>query len=57
METRQTAIKWWDNLYSDPYFNPYNKKDLCTKYYGKRRYHSLTGREIENIYTKETEND
>lgn len=55
MKTREQAIKWWNELYSNSFFNPYNKSELCKKYHGQfRRYSSLTGREIENIWKQET---
>lgn len=49
---REKAIKWWNNL------SETSKTDYCLEYrfikYGERslNYHSLTGREIEEIYLK-----
>jgi len=52
--TRTQAIQWWNGLFE--YINPsgINKSALTEKYYGKeRRYQSLTGSEIEEIWRKE----
>jgi hypothetical protein len=54
MTTREQAIHWWNGLFE--YINPsgINKSALTEKYYGKeRRYQSLTGSEVEEIFHKE----
>ena len=54
MTTREQAVQWWNGLFE--YINPsgINKSALTEKYFGKeRRYQSLTGSEIEEIFRKE----
>ena len=48
--TREKALKWWNNLISDGLRAGYAQKHLNSG----TRYSSLTGREIEEIYLKET---
>jgi hypothetical protein len=49
--TRELALEWWYNL------SPYDEQhSLREKYYGEeRKTNRLTGREIENIWLKETQ--
>lgn len=47
MENRTQIMEWWNNLNGLVRFN------LTKKYHTDRASHSLTGREIELIYTKE----
>jgi hypothetical protein len=53
METRENAITWWNE------FSSLGKTQLCdtnTEIVGSiRRWETLTGREIEQIYLKENE--
>lgn len=58
MTTREQALKWWSGLFE--YVNPsgINKSALAEKYFGKeRRYQSLTGSEIEEIWRKEAKTE
>ncbi len=52
--TRKQAMTWWNNL-SDISIQMPSKSHLCKKYHGNMRIHrSLTDREIEEIWLKET---
>ena len=57
MATREQAINWWDGLFE--YINPsgINKSALTEKYFKDRIYHSLKGREIEEIWCKEVKTE
>lgn len=56
IEQRKKSMEWWNNLPDVTITTEINKSALCKKYYGDTRIHkSLTGREIQNIWTKENE--
>jgi hypothetical protein len=59
--TREKALKWWNNLPYDSSNTEKSRVHYTSKYYGiNKSYSFLTGREIEEIYFKETlslEND
>lgn len=44
---RELAMKWWRKLI------PIEQWYLTTKYYQVRKWHTLTGREIQHIYSSE----
>lgn len=48
--TRELALKWWSSLKY-----PTNKEYFVDKYFKNRHFTSLTGREIEEIWRKETQ--
>jgi hypothetical protein len=53
--TREKALIWWSNLPFNSNNTGKGKINYTFKYYGlDRKYDSLTGREIEEIYLKET---
>lgn len=56
---REKAIEWWNGF---PDFATENvlkggKHGLCTYYFQSRSYQNLTGREIEQIWRKETQQE
>ena len=53
--TREKALKWWNNLPYDSSNTEKSRVHYTSKYYGiDKSYSFLTGREIEEIYLKET---
>lgn len=56
MRNREKAIQWWDSTISDVKERVEWKFGLCLCYFGDRHYSSLTGREIEFIWSRENQN-
>lgn len=50
--SREQALEWWNNL---PLFIENSKHHYSDRYYPNRGHNSLTGREIEKIWEKETQ--
>ena len=52
----EQALEWWDNLENTDHLTDKDKGFYADKYFGfnQRNYKSLTGREIEQIWLKET---
>jgi len=48
MTTREQVMQWWNS------FEASTRQSLCSDYYNNRQFDTLTGREIEKIWRKET---
>ena len=50
--SREIAMAWWNDLKY-----PSVKETICDKYHSFRHWMTLTGREIEEMYNKEKNNE
>lgn len=51
--TRKIVMSWWNELSDITFLAKMSKSSYCKKYYGNRRWNTLTGLEIQHIYESE----